>query len=297
MKNFALISPRDAAHIKNLSIRAKCIVEGTIAGLHKSPYHGFSAEFLEYRPYFQGESVRKIDWRKFAKSERAVVRLFEDETNLSAHLLVDKSASMCFKSDAALNKFEYAQTLAASIARIFIAQRDAVGLAMFDSALGVLLPPKSTNVQMEFILKALEQAVPSDATCCASAIELLAVKIRKRGMTILISDLFDDPDEIIRGLRHLKFVKQDVIVLWIMDPFEHAFKDAASYRLSDLESGRELLLDGDTAGRYFREGLDRHKNALVSACKELKIDLEMVFTDEPFHRALLRVLEKRRHHF
>lgn len=297
MKNLTLISPRDAAQIKNLSIRAKCIVEGTIAGLHKSPYHGFSAEFLEYRPYFQGESVRKIDWRKFAKTERAVVRLFEDETNLSAHILVDKSASMCFKSDAALNKFEYAQTLAAAIARIFIAQRDAVGLAMFDSSLGVLLPPKSTNVQMEFILKALEQVVPSDATCCASAIESLAVKIRKRGMTILISDLFDDPDEIIRGLRHLKFVKQDVIVLWIMDPFEHAFKDAASYRLSDLESGRELLLDGETARKYFHEGLERHKDALVHACKELTIDLEMVSTDEPFHRALLRVLEKRRHHF
>lgn len=297
MKNLTLITPRDAAHIKNLSIRAKCIVEGTIAGLHKSPYHGFSAEFLEYRPYFQGESVRRIDWRKFAKSERAVVRLFEDETNLAAHIIVDKSASMCFKSDAALNKFEYAQTLAAAIARIFIAQRDAVGLAMFDASLGVLLPPKSTNVQMEFILKALEQAVPSDATCCASAIETLAVKIKKRGMTILISDLFDDPDEILRGLRHLKFVKQDVIVLWIMDPFEHAFKDAASYRLSDLESGRELLLDGDTARRYFRDGLERHKNTLIHGCKELKIDLELVSTDEPFHRALLRVLEKRRHHF
>ncbi|HEX2955795.1 MAG TPA: DUF58 domain-containing protein [Chitinispirillaceae bacterium] len=297
MKNLTLITPRDAAHIKNLSIRAKCIVEGTIAGLHKSPYHGFSAEFLEYRSYFQGESIRKIDWRKFAKSERAVVRLFEDETNLSANILLDKSASMCFKSDAALNKFEYAQTLAAAIARIFIAQRDAVGLAMFDASLGVLLPPKSTNIQMELILKALEQAEPSDATCCASAIESLAVKIRKRGMTILISDLFDDPEEIIRGLRHLKFVKQDVIVLWILDPFEHAFKDAASYRLSDLESGRELLLDGNTASRYFREGLDRHKNILVNACKELRIDLELVSTDEPFHRALLRVLEKRRHHF
>lgn len=297
MKNLSLISPQDAAQIKNLSIRAKCIVEGTMAGLHKSPYHGFSAEFLEYRPYFQGESSRRIDWRKFAKTERAVVRLFEDETNLSAHILLDKSASMQFNSGDALSKFEYARTLAASICRIFIAQRDAVGLAMFDQALGVLLPPKSTNIQMEHVLKALENALPGDTTCCAAAIESLAVKIKKRGMTIVISDLFDDPGEIIRGLRHLKFVKQDVIVLWVLDPFERSFKGEGSYRLSDLENGRELLLDADTAQRFFSDGMKKHTDALVHTCRELKIDLEMVSTDEPFHQALLRILEKRRHHF
>jgi uncharacterized protein (DUF58 family) len=297
MKNLSLLSPQDAAQIKNLSIRAKCIVEGTIAGLHKSPYHGFSAEFLEYRPYFKGESSKKIDWRKYAKTERAVVRLFEDETNLSAHILLDKSASMQFNSGGALNKFEYAQTLAASISRIFIAQRDAVGLAMFDERLGVLLPPKSTTIQMEHILKALEAAQPGDTTCCAAAIEALAVKINKRGMTIVISDLFDNPEEIVRGLRHLKFVKQDVIVLWVLDPFERSFKSAGSYNLSDLECGKELVLDGDTAQKYFCEGMNRHIDTLVHACKELKIDLEMVSTEESFHRALLRVLEKRRYHF
>jgi uncharacterized protein (DUF58 family) len=149
---------------------------------------------------------------------------------------------------------------------------------------------------MERITKTLEVVTPGERTSCALALEALAVRIKKRGMTIVISDFFDMPDAIIRGLRHLKFMKQDVLVLWVLDPFETDFSGNANYRFTDLESGKELELDGRTASAFFREGVQRHREQIELACKELRIDCEVVTTNEPYHRALLRVLEKRRRH-
>lgn len=293
MKTAAQIEPEHLAPL-NLNLRAKLIVEGMVAGLHKSPYHGFSAEFLEYRPYLQGESARKIDWRKFAKTDRTVVKLFEDETNLFAHLLIDKSASMGFASERHLTKFEYARTLAASLSWILINQRDAVGLAAFDEQVHTFIPPRSYNVQLKNILNALHTLSAGAMTRCGEGIDSLARGLRKRGLCVIISDLFDDPQEIVRGLRHLRFKRQDVIVIWLLDPLEVHFDTHTSYRLHDLETGQVLALDGVTASQFFTRGLDEHRSILEHACKELHIDLECIATDEPFGRALLRVLEKRR---
>ncbi|HON11159.1 MAG TPA: DUF58 domain-containing protein, partial [Chitinispirillaceae bacterium] len=173
MKTAALVNPKYLIPL-NLNLRAKMIVEGTIAGLHKSPYHGFSAEFLEYRPYLEGESTRRIDWRKFAKTDRTVVKLFEDETNLFAHILVDKSASMAFSSSGNMTKFEYARTLAASLAMLLVNQRDAVGLAVFDEQIGTFLPPRSTNIQLRNIINSLNSIQPGAATLCGKAVDTLA---------------------------------------------------------------------------------------------------------------------------
>ncbi|NLP01767.1 MAG: DUF58 domain-containing protein [Fibrobacter sp.] len=294
MKTAALVNPKYLIPL-NLNLRAKMIVEGTIAGLHKSPYHGFSAEFLEYRPYLEGESTRRIDWRKFAKTDRTVVKLFEDETNLFAHILVDKSASMAFSSSGNMTKFEYARTLAASLAMLLVNQRDAVGLAVFDEQIGTFLPPRSTNIQLRNIINSLNSIQPGAATLCGKAVDTLARSINKRGLCVIISDLFDELQEVIRGLRHLRFKRQDIIVIWVLDPFELDFSSGASYRIDDLETGQSLTLDGYTASKYFSEGLEKHRREIELACKEMQIDFESVSTEEPFGRSLMRVLEKRRH--
>lgn len=294
MKTTTLIKPEQLSTIRSLSLRARLIVEGFFAGLHKSPFHGFSVEFLEYRPYRTGESARSIDWRKFARTDKAVVRLYEDETNLRAYLLLDKSASMQFSSRAELmSKLDYAKTLVASLAWILIRQRDAAGLAAFDETISLRLPPRSTNVQIKTILAALDRVEAGAKTRCGSALESIATRLFKRGLCIVFSDLFDDPDHIIRGLRHLRFKRQDVIVLWILDPLELAFSGNVPYKLRDYETLKELSIDGQSAARFFREGLDNHRNLLTSACKELSVDLEVVSTEEPFQKALTRIMEKR----
>ncbi len=294
MSTAAFLDPEHYAPIRNLDLRAKLIVEGMIAGLHKSPYHGFSAEFLEYRPYRSGEAARAIDWRKYAKTDRSFVRLFEDETNCPVHILIDKSASMAFRSEALMSKFEYARTLAASIAWILIRQRDAVALAVFDEKVETYLPPRSTNLQLKNIIGILDKTETGAPTRCGKSIERLATGIRRRGMTVVISDLFDDPGAIIQGIRHLRFKRQDILLLWVLDPGERNFPEDRSYVLQDMETGGTLRLDGHTAARFQRDGMERHRELIGRGCRELKADFFILQTDEPFVRALMRVVQTRR---
>ncbi len=286
------LNPEHLIPIRNLSLRAKLIVEGVIAGMHKSPFHGFSAEFLEYRSFTAGDNASRIDWRKYAKSDRTVVKLFEDETNLFANILIDKSGSMAFKSSG-VSKFEYARTLAAAIAWILIRQRDAVGLAVFDDHLRTYLQPRSTNIQLKHILGILDKITPLDKTQCASAINILAGGIKKRGMTVIISDFLDNPEAIRQGLRHLRYKRQDILLLQILDNVEVQFRQKGRYKFRDLESGAAIKMDGQTASEYFNKGMRLHNSMLRSLCRELQIDYEQICTDEPFSRALIRILDKR----
>jgi uncharacterized protein (DUF58 family) len=292
MNKFSILRPDHLAPIRNLTLRAKMIVEGTIAGLHKSPFHGFSSEFLEYRPYLAGEPARKVDWRKYAKCDKAFVRLYEDETNLSAHILLDKSASMGFGSGA-VTKFDYARTLAASIAWILVRQKDAAGLVAFDEEIRFYMPPKSTNLQLKNIISYLEASAAERKTQCGAAINSAAAMLRKRGLCVVISDFLDDPESIAMGLRHLRFKRQDILAIAVADPLELNFDGRSDYRLKDLETGREITIDSRTAAEYFNSGMAEHRSALRSICRELKVDFEEVSADEPFHKSLMRVIEKR----
>jgi uncharacterized protein (DUF58 family) len=295
MNTATLIRPEHLAAIRSLSLRARLIVEGFFAGLHESPFHGFSAEFLEYRSYRPGESTRTIDWRAFARTDRAVVRVFEDETNLRAHLLLDKSASMLLSSrGGSMSKLDYGRTMAAALAWILIRQRDAAGLAAFDDSVRVYLPPRSTNVQLKTLLFALDRIGGGAGTRCGRALEAVGRHISRRGLCIVLSDLFDDPQHIIRGLRHLRYKRQDVIVLWIADPLELDFPAGVPYTLRDYETNRELSLDGRTAASFFRNGFSGHRNTITRACRDLSVDLETISTGEPFQKALIRIMEKRR---
>ncbi|GBU22077.1 hypothetical protein R80B4_01982 [Fibrobacteres bacterium R8-0-B4] len=292
MNKFSILSPEHVAPIRNLTLRAKMIVEGTIAGLHKSPFHGFSSEFLEYRPYLAGEPARKVDWRKYAKSDKAFVRLYEDETNLSAHILLDKSASMGFGSGA-VTKFDYARTLAASVAWILVRQKDAAGIVAFDEEIRFYMPPKSTNLQLKNIINYLETSAAEHKTRCGAVINSAAAMLKKRGLCVVISDFLDDPESIAMGLRHLRFKRQDILAIAVADPLELHFDGRSDYRLKDLETGREITIDRQTASEYFNSGMAEHRSALTAICRELKVDFEEVSTDEPFHKSLMRVIEKR----
>jgi len=294
MATETFLRPEHLAPVRNLNLRAKLIVEGMMAGLHKSPYHGFSSEFSEYRSYRPGESIRSIDWRKYAKTDRFYVRLFEDETNLAAHILLDKSGSMAFSAEGRMDKFDYSRTLAASIAWILVRQRDAVALAAFDEQLSTFLPPRSTNVQLRNITATLESLRPGSATRCGAAINRLAEGIRRRGLTVIISDLFDEPAEILNGLRHLRYKRQDVILIQVTDPFEHSFDRKYSYHLHDMESGRDLLLDGKSAADHLHAAMARHREIIVNGCRELQVDFSPIKTDEPFARALMKIVRTRR---
>jgi uncharacterized protein (DUF58 family) len=291
------LRPEHLARIRNLHLWAKLIVEGMNVGIHRSPYHGFSAEFLEYRRYQQGESTRMIDWRKYAKSDTTVVRLFEDETNLYAYMLLDTSASMDFASKGLATKYEYARILCASLAWILVRQRDAVGFATFDEAVRRFLPPRSTNVQLRTIIAEIDRTRPTGATRCGTAIDQLAQRLHKRGLCILITDLLDDPETIERGLRHLRFKRQDVLVLWVRDPLERSFAHESPLRIRDMESGARVDLDPHVAAATYGAGMRDHQRRLERACRNLQVDLVEVGTDEPFQKVLSRVMQKRKRLF
>jgi uncharacterized protein (DUF58 family) len=192
-----------------------------------------------------------------------------------------------------MSKLDYGRTIAAALAWILIRQRDAAGLAAFDDALKVFLPPRSTNVQLKAVLSALDRIDGGAETRCGVALESVAKHISRRGLCIVLSDFFDDPKHIIRGLRHLRYKRQDVIALWILDPLELDFSGKVSYKLRDYETGRELSIDGRTAAGFFRDGFRNHRDIIARACRDLSVDLETISTEEPFQKALLRVMEKR----
>jgi uncharacterized protein (DUF58 family) len=291
------LNPEQLLPVRSLSLRARIIVEGLIAGLHKSPYHGFSAEFLEHRQYQQGDAAKSIDWRAFARTDRAVVRLFEDETNLYARILVDKSASMAFSSAQQMTKFEYARTLAAALALILIRQRDAVGLVTFDEKVETALPPRSTGIQLKNILSALQNCSPSDKTSSGNAINAVASTIRRRGLCVIFSDLLDEPESVIKGLRHLRFKRQDVILVAVLDGMETGFDKSSPLKIRDMESGESIEVDGETAAGFQNNGLLNHLGRISTACRELGIDFNRISTSQPFVQAMLNILEKRRRLF
>jgi len=296
MNSFSVLRPEHMLPVRNLSLRAKMIVEGTIAGLHKSPFHGFSSEFLEYRSYQTGEPARKIDWRKYAKSDKSVVRLYEDETNMSAHILLDKSASMGFGSGS-MTKFDYARTLAAAFAWILVRQKDAAGLAAFDEEINCYLSPKSTNLQLKNIISHLETSIAQNKTKCGDAINDIAAMLKKRGLCIVISDFFDDPQTLAKGLRHLRFKRQDILAVAVADPLELNFSGKSDLKLKDLETGETISIDSQTAAQFFNSGFATHHAELKAICRELEIDFEVVTTAQPFHTSLMRLIEKRRRLF
>ena len=216
------LRPETVALLNSMSLRARLVVEGYIIGHHRSPYHGFSVEFAEHRSYGPGDEIKHIDWKLFGKTDRLYVKRYEEETNLRAHIILDTSKSMLYSS-AEVSKLSYANSLAASLSYLMINQQDAVGIAKFSEKIDTFIPPKARPSHLNLILSQLDDKDSGNDTQIGMVLHELADRIKKRGMVILISDLLDKPENIMKGLKHFRHQNQEVIVFHIQDRKESEF--------------------------------------------------------------------------
>jgi uncharacterized protein (DUF58 family) len=278
--------------IKNLQLRAKVIVEGTLNGLHRSPYHGFSVEFSEYRQYSSGDDLRYLDWRLLARTDRQFVKRFEDETNLRCYLLLDSSRSMGFGT-LDYTKYEYARTLVATLAFFLARQRDAVGLVTFDQKVVDYLPARSRPGHLHRMLMCLERSLSGEGTDLAAPLDQIARTVRKRGLIVLISDLLTPWNILEKQLGHLRSMGHEVQIFRILDPTEvdFGFSDASIFY--DAESGRELYVDPESIRRQYHDRFEVHAADIRRTCSELGIDLRQLTIDQPLGTSLFDFLSAR----
>jgi uncharacterized protein (DUF58 family) len=286
------LDPAVVARLGTLELKARTIVEGFLTGLHRSPFKGFSVEFAEYRQYIPGDDLATIDWKVYARSDRYYVKKFEEETNLDCHVMLDVSGSMAYGSGA-MTKFEYGACLAASLAYLMNRQRDAIGLTAFDDRIVSMLPASARGGHLRAVLLTLQRLQLGRETNLAKPLHQLADSLTKRGMVVVISDLLDDPAEVIRGLKHFQFRGTDVIVFQVLDPDEIHFPFDRATRFEDLETSEEIMaVPGAVRDHYLKEmgGLiDRYRRELGGA----GIDYQLLNTSEPLELALLAYLSTR----
>ncbi len=275
--------------ISNLELRAKVVVEGFLSGIHRSPYHGFSVEFTEYRQYSPGDDVRYLDWRLYARQDRYYIKRFEDETNLRCYLLVDMSRSMGYGS-LAYTKTEYARTTAATLAYFLTLQRDAVGALTFDETIAEYLPARYRPGHLRRLMLALEHALSGKSTNLARPLEEIARAVSKRGLIVLISDLMAPVDSLERPLSYLRSQGHEVIILRILDPAELQFDFKAPSMFQDLESGRQMYVDPQAMREGYQQRFNEHAAAIREVADTLGISLLQVSTADPLNIALFEFL-------
>ena len=288
------LNPATLMQVQSLELRAKAVVEGFFNGLHRSPYHGFSVEFTEYREYSPGDDLRYLDWRLFARSDRYYVKRFEDETNLRCYLLVDNSKSMGFSSGE-FTKADYGKTLAASLAYFLTTQRDACGLLTFDEHIDENIPPRYRPGHMRRLLLALEKPVSGKATDISKPLEQIAQQVSKRGMMILISDLLAPIESLETNLAYLTARGHEVILFQILDPAELTLSFDAPVLFEDLESGQELYIDPDDARADYQRRFQQHGDEIRRTCDKLGIARHQFSTDTPLELALIEFMAGRMH--
>jgi len=287
------LQPQIIAQLQNIELKARLVVEGFITGLHKSPYHGFSVEFAEHRQYRTGDEIRHLDWKVFARTNKYYVKQFEEETNLRSIIAVDSSASMKFASKGNITKYEYACYLAAALSYMLINQRDAVGLALYDTKINTYLRPSSRLSYIHEILKALASTTPANETGTSLALDVLAEKIKRRGLVCIISDFFDDYDSVINALNHFRHNKHDVIAMQILDPREVDFKFGNSATFKDMETNEEMITQPYQIQRIYSGAIKDFNRRLKKACLNNNIDYHLITTDQPFDKAMREYLAKR----
>jgi uncharacterized protein (DUF58 family) len=290
----AFLDPAVVARLAHLDVRARLVVEGFIAGMHRSPFHGFSVEFAEHRPYMPGDPLKNLDWKVWARSDRYLVKQYTEETNLRCHLLVDLSGSMSFRSaGAVMSKLEYAQSLSAALAYLMLHQQDAVGVMLFAEQPLSYVPPRSVRSHLDVLLRTLGAVSPHGRTRLGPALHQLAERIKRRGLIVLCSDLMDKPDEVLSGLQHFRHRHHEVIVFHVLDPAEVDFPYTDTATFVDLESGERLTTEPWEIARRYRGQLEAWSERYRRHCRERLIDYVRIDTRTPFDRALLAYLEKR----
>ena len=288
----SFVDPLTLMRIRNLELRAKVVVEGFAGGLHRSPYHGFSVEFSEYRQYSPGDDPRYLDWKVYARSDRSYIKRYEDETNLRCHLLVDMSRSMGFGS-LAYTKAEYAATAAATLGYFLSRQRDAVGLITFDDQIVDFLPARYRPGHLHRLILCLERPPSGKATSLTQPLEQIAGVVNKRGILVIISDFLAPLDALEQSLGYVRARGHEVILLRVLDPAEEnfTFSDAAMFR--DMESDRSIYIDPSVCRDEYLERLREHTAAVTRITNALGIDFFSMTTDRPLELTLFDFLNAR----
>jgi len=286
------LDPETISKIENLSLVARLVVEGFVIGLHRSPYHGFSVEFAEHRPYMPGDEVKHIDWKLYGKTDRFYVKQFEEETNLKAYLILDASNSMDFGSGE-VSKLQYGSYLGAALTYLMLQQQDAVGLTIFDRGIRSIVPPSSRPSYLNIILGQMQDLETRRDTDIATTLHELADRVKRRGLVILISDLLDDPDHVINGLKHFRHKKHEVLVFHVLDHQELSLEYDRQVELTDLESGERMTTEPRLIRESYREEMERFVEYYRQQCLSNHIDYIQLTTDQPFNLALSEYLTKR----
>jgi len=280
--------PADAARMSKLQFIAREVVEGIITGLHKSPHRGFSVEFSEHREYVAGDELRHMDWRAYARSDRYYVKVFEQETNLRAMLVLDTSASMSFG-----NKLDYAKRLAACLAYLLSIQQDLAGLVAVDESVRVELPPGSSATHLDRLFREMERIAPANRTDLARQVHALAERLPRRSLVILLSDLWLEPQELYRSLQHLRFRRHHGMVIHLLDRTEIDLPYDRRTTFEDLETGERIQVDPRDVRDTYRAQVRDYLKKVRRACNDCDVEYHTVDIREPYDRALVRLIAAR----
>lgn len=288
------LDPRVLARIASLDLRARLIVEGLMTGMHRSPYHGISIEFAQHRQYVPGDDIRHVDWKVFGKTDRYYLKQYEEETSFACYLVVDCSESMSYESpQSGVSKLEYAQWMAAALSWLVLHQQDAIGLATFDKEITQFIGPSSRASHLSAMLHALENVPPRGETALGPILHALAERIPRRGLILLLSDLFDDPDGIVRGLRELKHRRHDVAIMQIIDPAEQDFPFEEPTLFRGLEGAPTQLADPRSLRGAYQAEFAQFLARITQGIRGLTMDHVLVRTDAAPSESLGRLLRMR----
>jgi uncharacterized protein (DUF58 family) len=288
------LDPQTLASMQGLELRARLIVEGYVSGVHRSPYHGFSIEFAEHREYVPGDDLRYVDWKVFGKTDKIYLKQYEEETNLVAYLLLDSSESMRYKSDKApLSKLEYAQCVAGSLAYLVLQQQDSVGLATFDKELRAMVRASSNPSHLKQLLHVMEDTVPERKTSIGPIFHDLAERLKKRGIVIILSDLFDDVQTMLAGLKHFRHRRHEVVLFHVLDPAELEFPFEQVTLFKGLEQMTDVVADARALRRAYLDEFGAFVHQVKQGCRAQRVDYVQLRTDQPLDVALSTYLSSR----
>ncbi|MEO2016588.1 MAG: DUF58 domain-containing protein [Fuerstiella sp.] len=291
-----VLTSHDISKFVNLQVLARQVVEGFCSGLHLSPHKGFSVEFKEHRQYVPGDDIRDIDWKLFGKTDRLFIREYEEETNLRCTILLDSSGSMGYQgSRSQLNKHDYAVRTAACLSYLMLQQQDSVGLVTFDTQVRSYVPPRGRPKHLQKIINELDAATPGNETELGDVFHEMVTKIQRRGLLVIISDLFGDVDRLLKALAHFRHANHEIIIFQIWDPDELDFPFRQWTQFSSLEkANNHHLVDPAQIRRAYLEKLEQFQESLSDGCNRHRIHLVPMTTDQPYADALAAYLGLRR---
>jgi len=293
-KTSDILHAEDIAPLQHLQLFARTVVEGFTTGLHASPHKGFSVEFRQHRPYVQGDEIKRLDWKIFGRSDRFYIREYDEETNLRATIVLDASGSMGYTGQGGVNKFDYARKLAASLAYLLMSQQDAAGLITFDTKVREFIPNRTRITHLHHLLECMVKTVPGEETSLADVLESLAGRLKRRGLIILISDLFDDVPALLKAVGVLRKKGHELMAFQLFDRDEIDFPFSRWSRFENLEENEDfLMLDPPAIRQSYLKVLAEFRQSLTEGLRRHECDLVPMITDELHAIALKEYLALR----